>query len=382
MKRRSVALLVETSNAYARGLLEGVIDYMRAHQAWSIFLPEQERGADAPRWLLKWRGDGIIARIETDAIARTIRRTKLPVVDVSAARRVTDIPWVETDDAEIAALAAEHLIERGFQHLAYCGDSGFNWSVWRQQHFTRIVQAAGCECDVHASPPRFSDNYSWNRDKQGLMAWLRRLPRPVGIFACYDIKAQQILDLCREMSISVPEEMAVLGVDDDRLLCDLATPPLSSVIPNTHRTGYEAAMLLDQMMSGQHVPAEAHLIKPLGVRTRQSTDILAINDQYVASALRFIRHHACEAINVSDVLREVPLSRRVLESRFRTILGRTPHEEITRLRIERVKQLLSETDLSLSEIAQRAGFEHVEYLSVAFKREVGTTPRAWRRQTP
>lgn len=382
MKRRSVALLVETSNAYARGLLEGVIDYMRAHQAWSIFLPEQERGADAPRWLLKWRGDGIIARIETDAIARTIRRTKLPVVDVSAARRVTDIPWVETDDAEIAALAAEHLIERGFQHLAYCGDSGFNWSVWRQQHFTRIVQAAGCECDVHASPPRFSDDYSWNRDKQGLMAWLRRLPRPVGIFACYDIKAQQILDLCREMSISVPEEMAVLGVDDDRLLCDLATPPLSSVIPNTHRTGYEAAMLLDQMMSGQRVPAEAHLIKPLGVRTRQSTDILAINDQYVASALRFIRHHACEAINVSDVLREVPLSRRVLESRFRTILGRTPHEEITRLRIERVKQLLSETDLSLSEIAQRAGFEHVEYLSVAFKREVGLTPRAWRRQTP
>ena len=377
--RHSVALLIETSNSYARGLLEGIIDYVRAHERWSIFLPERQRGADAPRWLSSWKGDGIIARIETDAIARAVKRTGLPVVDVSAARQLKEIPWVETDDTEIASLAAQHFLERGFHHLAFCGDAGFNWSKWRQNHFSRIVKDAGHDCHIYVSQSQLSGRYSWNREKQSLKAWLQQLPRPVGIFACYDIKAQQLLDVCHDMGFAVPEEIAVLGVDDDRLLCDLSNPPLSSVIPNVRRTGYEAARLLDRMMSGENVPAEAHLIKPVGVRTRQSTDILAINDHFVAAALQFIRLHASAGMNVSDLLREIPLSRRALESRFREILGRTPHQEIIRLRIERVKQLLRETELSLVEIAAAAGFEHVEYLSVAFKREVGLTPRAFRR---
>ena len=378
-RRRSVALLIETSNAYARGLLEGIIQYVRHHEAWSIFLPEQERGARPPGWLSRWRGDGIIARIETDEIARAVRGPRLPVVDVSAARRVPDIPWVETDDEAIARLAVQHLLERGFQHLGFCGDPSFNWSLWRQQHFTRLVAEAGRVCHVYESAPRWSAGYSWNREKRRLASWIRRLPRPIGVMASYDIKAQQLLDVCRELDVAVPEEIAVIGVDNDRLLCDLASPPLTSVVPNAPRTGYEAAALLDQMMAGQHVPPEAHLIPPLGIETRQSTDVLAIDDPDIAAALRFIREQACSGIQVGDVLRQVPLSRRMLESRFRRRLGRTPHEEITRLRIDRVKQLLAETDLSLAEIAGRAGFEHVEYLSVAFKREVGLTPGGYRR---
>jgi LacI family transcriptional regulator len=170
----------------------------------------------------------------------------------------------------------------------------------------------------------------------------------------------------------------VIGVDNDRLLCDLADPPLSSVICNTHRTGYEAAALLDRMMSGEPVPPEACLIKPLGIETRQSTDILAIDDPHVAVAVRFIREQACTGIQVSDVLQHVPFSRRVLESRFRKILDRTPHEEIARLRIDRVKQLLVETDLPLLVIASRAGFQHVEYMTVAFKKQVGVPPSKFR----
>jgi len=210
--------------------------------------------------------------------------------------------------------------------------------------------------------------------------WLARLPKPIGIMACYDIRAQQLLDLCRELDIAVPEQVAVIGVDNDRLLCDLASPPLSSVIPNAHRSGYEAASLLDSLMQGVNVPAVAHLIKPLGVEARQSTNILAIDDPDVAKALRFIREHANEGINVSDVLRNVPISRRVLEHRFRQCLGRSPHEEILRLKVQRIRQLLQESDLSLQEIALQTGFEHVEYLSTVFKRETGSSPRAFRKE--
>jgi LacI family transcriptional regulator len=377
-RRRSVALLIETSNAYSRGVLEGVIDYMRQHEPWSIYLPEQERGGSPPDWLSRWRGDGIIARIETDEIARAVQKTKLPVVDVSAARHVPNIPWVETDDQAVAQLAAEHLLRRGFKHLAFCGDAGFNWSVWRGQHFAQIVRDAGAECHIHESLHRLDDSYSWNREKRRLTTWLERLPRPVGIMACYDIQAQQLLDVCRELEIAVPEEAAVIGVDNDRLLCDLADPPLSSVICNTRRTGYEAASMLDRMMSGESVAPQARLIEPLGIETRQSTDILAIDDPDVAIAIRFIREQACRGIDVSDVLRQVPLSRRVFENRFRKILDRTPHQEITRLRIDRVKQLLAETDLSLSEIASRTGFQHDEYMTVAFKKQVGVPPSKFR----
>lgn len=377
-ERRSVALLIETSNAYARGVLDGIIGYVRQHEAWSIYLPEQERAARPPSWLSRWRGDGIIARIETDEIANAVRRTKLPVVDVSAARHVPDIPWVETDDQSIARLAAEHLLQRGFRHLGFCGDPGFNWSIWRQQQFASIVREAGLECYIHESIPRLNPEYSWNREKRGLQAWVRRLPQPIGIMACYDIKAQQLLDVCREMDIAVPEQMAVIGADNDELLCDLADPPLSSVIPNTYRTGYEAAALLDRLMAGERIEPKSLLIEPLGVQTRQSTDTLAIDDSDVAAAVRFIREYACSGINVSDVLRHVPLSRRVLESRFRKILGRTPHAEIMRLRIDRVRQLLAETDLSLAVIADRAGFQHVEYLTVAFKKHAGMPPSKYR----
>ena len=178
--------------------------------------------------------------------------------------------------------------------------------------------------------------------------------------------------------MAVPDEVAVIGVDNDTLLCELASPPLSSVIPNAHRAGYEAAALLDHMMAGKRVAAVAHLIAPLGIAARQSTDVLAVEDRDVARAVQFIREHACEGINVGDVLRAVPLSRRVLEQRFERLLGRTPRAEIMHVRLARVKQLLVETDLPLYLVAARTGFEHVEYLSVVFKRETGRTPSAWR----
>jgi LacI family transcriptional regulator len=372
-RRRHVALLIETSNAYGRGLLQGVMHYAREQRPWSFHLIEQVRGQDPPAWLANWSGDGVIARIETERIARAVLRSKLPAVDVSAARLAPTLPWVETDDLQIARLGVEHLVGRGFKHFAFCGDPRFNWSVWREQEFVRLVREAGHDCHIYAAPASEAESGS-----DALEAWLRKLPKPVGVMACYDIRGQQVLDACREAGFSVPDDVAVLGVDNDEILCELAAPPLSSVIPNTRRTGYEAAMLLERLMSGEEVPPRAHLIAPLGVAARQSTDVLAIDDRAVVEAVRFIREHACEGINVADLLKTVRLSRRALEQRFRRLLGRTPHEEILQVKLARVQLLLAETDLPLYLIAERTGFPHVEYLSVTFKRELGITPRAFR----
>ncbi|HSH93079.1 MAG TPA: DNA-binding transcriptional regulator [Roseimicrobium sp.] len=371
-----VALLVETSNAYARGLLHGVVAYMREHRPWSIHLAEHGRGDQPPGWLKSWKGDGIIARIENPAIAAALARLKLPIVDVSAARLLPALPWFETDDAAIARLAAEHLLERGFKNFAYCGDARFNWSNWRLEHFAATLKAAGRGCEVFMPPrPRSPDDEGQVNE---IADWLVTLPKPLGVMACYDLRGQQVLDACRRRGIAVPDEVAVVGVDNDELLCDLSEPPLSSVIPNTHRTGYEAAALLDQLMAGKKPKPAASLIPPLGVAVRQSTDVLAIDDPNIVKAVRFIRQHACEGINVKDVLRAVPHSRRLLESRFKKLIGRTPHEEIIRVQLNRVKELLTETDLSLEDISERTGFAHVEYLSVVFKKKVGLPPSRYR----
>jgi LacI family transcriptional regulator len=380
-RRRRVALIIETSNEYARGLLHGIRAYIREHQTWEIDLDERRRG-EATGWLDAWRGDGVIARIENAAIAAVVLAARLPCVDVSAARQVPGIPWVETDDDEIARLAFDHLHERGLRHFAYCGDPHYNWSAWRQTAFTRHVTAAGHTC--HTYPPAAPSAQSAIRNSQSpidLTTWIQSLPKPVGIMTCFDIRGRQVLAACRAADCPVPDEVAVIGVDNDELLCDLSDPPLSSVAPDTDATGYMAAQLLDRMMAGDNIPPTAHLLKPLGVVPRGSTDTLAVSDPELAQAVRFIRAHACDGINVADVLQHVSMSRRVFENEFKKLLGRMPHEEIVRTRIQRVKELLTQTDLPLYTIAQRTGFKHVEYMSVVFKKRTGLPPSQFREQS-
>jgi LacI family transcriptional regulator len=377
-RRPDVALLIETSNAYARGLLRGIRAYIREHRSWSIYVGEHRRGDPAPQWLKKWSGDGIIARIENTAIAEAVMASGLPAVDVSAARHVPNLLYVETDDAEIARLAADHLLQRGFRHFGFCGDPRFNWSNWRAEHFRQQVARARFHCSIYPPSQEPHGTVSWEREQADIEAWIHSLPKPVGVMACYDIRGREVLNVCRQVGVGVPDQVAVIGVDNDELICDLADPPLSSVIPDAQRTGYEAARLLDLLMDGQTELPLAHLIKPLGIVVRGSTDVLATDDAEVSAAVRFIRSHASEGIKVEDVLRAVPVSRRALESRFDKLLGRTPHQEITRVQIERVKELLAETDLPLSAIAHRAGYKHVEYMSVVFKRETGLPPSQYR----
>ena len=377
VKTKRVALLIETSNSYARGLLLGIRNYVQSHTQWSIYLGEHRRGETIAPWLKNWEGDGIIARIETKDIADELLQRDLPMIDVSAARHLPEIPYVETNDSEIAMAAADHLLGRGFQHLAFSGDTRFMWSNNRRDGFRDHIETSGRECHIHETPPT---REKFTTERKRLTKWLNDLPKPAGIMACYDIRGREILDACRESGIDVPYQIAVIGVDNDELICELADPPLSSVIPNTQRTGYEAANLLDRMMSGENVPVGAHLIPPLGIETRQSTDVLAVDDEDVAAALRYIHDHALDGIRVEDVLDNVPVSRRVLETRFRQAIGHTPHQEILRVQIDRVKQLLTNTDLTLEAIAHRCGFRHAEYMSVVFKRVTATTPGKFRTQ--
>lgn len=379
-KRRSVALLVETSNAYARGLMDGIVAYQKQNTNWSIFLGEHERRGAPPHWLRAWKGDGIIARIETEEIASEVRRLNVPIVDVSAARLVTGVPCVETNDSEFAELAANHLADRGFRNLAYCAESGFNWSNLREERFIEYSKEMGCTCSTFHSRPYDEKSYSATRERQRLMNWIKKLPKPVGVMACYDFKGQQILDICREINLAVPEQVSVIGVDNDDRLCSLCTPPLSSVIPDAYGTGYKAAELLDQQMRGQKVLAEVTLMSPLGIAERRSSDIYAIDDEDIIAAERYIREHACEGMTISDLLKQVPISRRALEYRFRKLLRRTPHQEIMRIRIDRAKTLLRETDLTLAAICVQTGFAHADYLSVAFKKATGVSPSAYRKQ--
>lgn len=378
-KRRTIALLIETSNAYARGLLRGIAQYVsEIKRPWSMHLVEQGRGNPPPAWLTDWNGDGIIARIETPEIAAAVLAVRVPIVDVSAARCVANVPWVETDDVAIARLAADHLLDRGFRKFAFYGEAEFNWSIWRREEFVRYLEERGFEVDINEMSPTRRYAPAGSQAYENLCAWVRKLPKPIGVFAAYDIGGQELLDACRRVGVMVPEELAVIGVDNDEILCDLCFPPLSSIVPDTMRAGYEAAQLLESCMDGRATSTVLR-IPPLSIVTRQSTDVLSIEDREVCMALRFIREHACDGIGVSDVVRHVPLSRRVLEKRFLQVLGRTPHQEILNLKIARARQLLTETDLSIATIAERTGFRHPEYLSVAFKRETNSAPGEFRR---
>jgi len=378
-----VALLVETSNAYGRGLLAGVAEYVAAHGPWSVYLPEAGRADDTAAARLRgWRGEGVLVRAEDRATARAAAGCGSAVVDLSSAGLLPGVPAVHSDTAAEAALAFDHLWERGFRHLGFCGVSGYPWVRWQQDRFAELAAAAGADLSVHVEPLRLAaGNRGWSADRNALGKWLTRLPKPVGIFACYDLRGQQVLDACRSSGLAIPDAVAVVGVDDDAVRCSLSDPPLSSVAPDARRVGYQAAELLARLMGGEPVAAGMRLVPPTGVSARRSTDALAVPDADVAAALRFIRDHCCEPITVGDVLDQVPLSRRSLEGRFTRLVGRTPHAEILRGRVERAKQLLAGTDLPIKAVAERVGVATPEYLSVLFRKATGTSPSGYRERT-
>ncbi len=375
----NVALLIETSREYGRGLLRGVIRYQREHGPWSVEFRTSGLDAAPPAWLKNWRGDGILARINDKAMAEAVLACGVPTVDVRYVLPELGVPVIATDNEVVVRLAIEHFLERGLRRFAFLGAPPHHnvWIDYRRRAFADRVRQAGFTCDVFDAGPAGQSGLEAYEER--VMAWVRGLPKPVGIMASHDDEGQQLLDACLRAEVKVPDQVAVLGVDNDEILCSLSRPPLSSIAPNTERIGYEAAALLARLMRGEAVPPEAVSIPPLGVVARQSTDTLALEDRDVACALRFIRDHPGRRLTVEDLLRVVPLSRSMLERRMRQAIGRTPKEEILRVELERVKDYLARTNLSLAEIGATVGYAHPHHLCELFKKKFAITPGDFRR---
>jgi LacI family transcriptional regulator len=377
-RRPRVALIVETSLASGRDVLRGIARYLRAHGPWSVYHEPRALEESVPPWLRQWQGDGIIARIQNRPIAEAVVGTGLPVVDVLGLVPGLPVPLVHVDDRAVARLGAEHLLERGFRHFGFCAVEGANWSDARQAEFEAIVRQAGFDCSTCRLPPDTRGLSNWESQQDLLTDWVRALPRPVGVMVCNDPRGQLVLEAARRAGAAVPEQVAVIGVDNDEPLCEISYPPLSSVKPDHERVGYQGAALLDRMIHGETASPAPVFVPPAGLVTRLSTDVLAIDDPHVATAVRFIREYACDGIGIDDIVAHLPLSRSTLQRRFRKALGRTVHDELLRIRLRRVQELLVDSELPLESVADKAGFAHRQYLGEVFKAQTGYTLAQYR----
>lgn len=374
-----VALIIETSMAYGRGLLKGVSQYVTEHGYWSTYIDQRSLNDPPPGWLENWNGHGVIMRAQTRRMVQIVADLKVPAIDTLHQYNGLDVPVVIPDHRAIASMAADHLLERHFRHFAFVGVERAYWSKARRDAFVEKLRSAGYPCHIYSPLSRRRFMESWEGGQQDLTEWLNDLPKPVGIFTAHDLRALCVLDACRRGALSVPEQVAVVGVDNDEPLCMHGDPPLSSVILDHELMGYRAAELLDRMMKGKKYSKKPIMIQPRGVIARRSTDVVAIDDVLTAKAVRFIKQYACEGVDVADVARHCGISRRTMERTFAQFLGMSPHDQIVRTKVARAKQLLTETDYPLDTVAAKSGLSHAAYLNVLFKREVGQTPGEFRK---
>jgi len=381
-KSRRVTLILDTNMPYHRKIVRGVVAYARQAGNWSLYAEEDplEKLPD----FRAWQGHGIIAFIADQKVARAVRAGGLPTVAVEGGYGWYDpkdrIPYYATDNAAVARMAADHLIGQGFQRLAYCGVPRNRFTVWsdiRAKAFQQRAKEAGLPCSLYAAKHLSTRN--WHELQRSLAQWLRSLEKPVGVMAANDARARHVLEACRAIGARVPDDVAVIGVDNDELMCELTDPPLTSVEQGARTVGYRAAELLDRLMAGRKAPQIANYVLPERVVVRRSTDTLAIEDADVAAAVRFIREHAGQRVRMEDLVQAVGVSRSTLGARFRKILRKTIHEEVQSVMIGRAQQLILADELPLKQVATEAGFAHVQHLTNLFRKHLGQTPGEFRK---
>ena len=366
----------------ATRMLQGIVQHERSHRQWSTFLDDEARTERDPGFLRGEKWQGVISRHTTPALVKNCAQLGIPLVDLNDTPPFPGVPKIRPNNTAIGHLGAEHFLERGFRHFAYCGFSNEAWSCERRDGFMEALRLTGHTCDVLDLKYPGDITPDWDAEQTQLIAtWLSGLPKPVAIMACVDVRAFQVISAAQHAGLLVPEEIALLGVNNDVMRCELSYPSLSSIALNAHQSGYHAAEVLDRMLRGEKPGAMDVRVDPLGVVARLSTDILAVGDKNVAAALSFIRERACKGVSVDEVVAHAAASRSQLEKKFRRFIGRSPQAEIRRVQLARIKELLSETDLPLKSIASMTGFEHIEYLSVVFKRMTSESPGQYRKHT-
>jgi LacI family transcriptional regulator len=379
-RKPQILLVFQTRHAEAIAMLRGIAKYESSHGVWAAYLDDEARAERDPDWLGGKAWDGVISLHTTRAFAAECQRLKIPLVDLNDRSALPGVHQIRPDNVAIGHMGAEHFIERGYRNFGFCGHSDLDWSVERRRGFIEGASLAGFSCELHEPPFLRGDGApEWQQNLvPEIAAWLAARPLPLAVMACHDTLAIQVMQACEHIGRLVPEEVAVLGVEDDAIRCELSYPPLSSIATNRFFSGYAAAELLDRLMSGEKIKAAEIRTEPTRVMVRHSTDILAIEDKTVASALGYIRDNACMGISVANVLEHVAASRSQLEKKFRQYIGRSPQTEIRQVQMAKAKQLLLETDFPLKKIAELVGFEHPEYLSVVFKRHTKQAPGTYR----
>ncbi len=381
-KTRRVALILDMNLPYQRKIVRGVASYARESGNWDVYV-EADPLAKIPD-LCKWHGHGIITTFTERRIAENLRRVNVPVVGVEGGYGWYDpksgIPYYATDDDAIARMAADHLLSQGYTRLAYVGmprSRYYLWSETRARSFKQRAREVKTPCSLYAG--RHLSTRNWNELQLDLKEWLRSLKKPVGIMAANDARAMHVLKACFAMGIRVPEDVAVIGVDNDELMCELTEPAISSIEQGAWNVGYHAAELLNRLMSGKKVLRVVNHVPPERVVCRGSTDYLAIKDPEVAAAVRFIRKNAGEHLRVSHVLDMASVSHTTLGERFKKTMHRTIHEEIQEAKLARARQLIMAGNLALKQVAAEAGFAHVQHMTNLFRKRLGQTPSEFQR---
>jgi LacI family transcriptional regulator len=376
-----VALLIETSREYGRALLRGVMRYARLHGPWSFYLSPGDFRQAVPEMT---HGSGIIARVETPEVAEAILATNLPAVildpDPIILEQVpglTNLSVVSSDSEGAARMCAEHFLERGFQNFGFVGLWGRVWSQRRQEAFCGAIGDAGFQTHVYPLPQDEVD-FGWEREQSLLARWIEELPTPVGVMACNDDRGRSVLEACRLAGAHVPEEVSVIGVDNDELFCELSDPPLSSVTLNAQHGGYRTAHLLDQLMRNNTPQQQRLIVEPVEIVTRRSTDVKVMETREVGLALSFIHRNRSRSFTVDEIAQSVGVSRRNLEVKFRRSTGRTILAEVQRIRLNHAMRMLRETDLPIPLVADSSGYSSASYLTQVFRKEMGATPAKYR----
>lgn len=376
---RRIALLVDLDLGHARNVLSGVREYRESHAPGWI-LREAPPARTVLRGLRAWRPHGIVAHLYDPALATPLRELGVPVVSVTDTLPEAEFPLVDVDHEQVGRLAARYLLDKGFRSFGFLGSASARFSVAREEALRAALRDAGQELSSFHEDyrPKLRGEARWTRTGRAARRWLERLDKPVAVLCANDVPAFHLAELCREAGLDVPECVAILGVDDDEVLCRLATPPLSSIATPAVQVGREAAARLDRMLRGRSPARRATYLPPSRVVTRGSTETIAVSDPTVRAALEFLASPAGARASVDDVANAARVGRRTLERAFRGSLGRTVLGEVQRLRVERAKSLLLDTDASIEDVARRAGFSGARRMAVVFRRATGVSASAWR----
>ena len=375
---RDVAVILDPTNLYQRRILRGIAEHVHRAGGWRLFIEPQ--AADMVPDPRTWRGDGVIAYFGDRRISRLVERLGVPAVSIERGddELPARIPLVMTDNAAIGRLAADHFLERGFEHLAYCGATEpAYWCGPRGEAFAAAARSAGVTCETFVRQHKLARD--WLPALEALAEWIASLPTPLGILAVNDARARHVVEACRMAGRQVPGDVAVLGIDNDDMLCDLTTPPLSSVDHDTRAIGRRAAELLDDLMRGRR-PSGVVVVPPVGVAARRSTEVLAVADAEIAAAVGFLRANFADPVRVEDVSRASGLSLSALKARFKAVVGRPVHAELQRLRLEEARRLLSTTDMPVKKVSALAGFTDISHFTTAFRKHAGAPPGRYRAQ--